>query len=306
MTAEEADIAQAFVLGIFTTVAVLGNIIVCVVVYKHRWILNPTNDFVISLALLDILTAIIPLPLTIRVFIGGPGCMFGKATCSVYAFFNDFAKYASIFTLFFISIQRYYKFLKPREYSETFTPGYTLIISICIWIGSSLFAGLPVMAGWADYTFSYEYLGCRVTYNQDLQQSVWNTCILLIKIIPTFLTFNCYRVIYGAIRSSRVRSISRVRGNSCVTEANVEFSNSAKKYRLTKTFLVISIVFVISWLPPSIMLVIDQLLSIHLTFIGARILQFSTAVALTSKLFIYGWVNRPFRRALFNLFETLN
>ena len=81
MASEEADIMQAFILGMFTTVAVLGNIIVCVIVYKHRWILNPANDFVISLALLDILTAVIPLPLTIRVFIGGPGRMFGKATC---------------------------------------------------------------------------------------------------------------------------------------------------------------------------------------------------------------------------------
>lgn len=304
MTAEEADIVQAFVLGLFTTVAVLGNIIVCVIVYKHRWILHPTNDFVISLALLDILTAVILLPLTICVFIGGPGWMFGKATCSVDAFFNDFAKYASICTLCFIAIQRYYRFLKPLECNETFTPGYTLTISICIWIGSSLFAGLPVMAGWADYTFSYEYLGCWITYNQDLQQSVWNTCILLLKIIPTFLTFYCYRVIYGAIRRSslRVRSISRVRGNSGVIEANVEFLNSTKKYRLTKTFLVISIVFVVSWLPPSIIFVIDQLLSLHLTLIGSRILRFSTAVALASKVFIYGWVNRPFRRELFNLF----
>ena len=160
------------------------------------------------------------------------------------------------------------------------------------------------MAGSTEYTFRHEYLGCLVTYNQDLQQSVWNTCILAFKIIPTFLTFNCYRVVYGVIRRSscRVRSISRARGNSSVTEANVEFLNSTKKYRLTKTFLVISIVFVVSWLPPSIIFVIDQLLSLHLTLIGARILQFSTAVALASKVFIYGWVNRPFRRELFNLF----
>ena len=304
MTDDEADIVQAFVLGIFTTVAVLGNIIVCVIVYKHRWVLHPTNDFVIILALLDILTAIIPLPLTIRVFMGGQGWMFGRTTCSVYAFFNDFTKYATICTLCFIAINRYYRFLKPLECNETFTPGYTLTILICFWIGSSLFAGLPVMAGWAEYTFRHEYLGCLVTYNQDLQQSVWNTCILAFKIIPTFLTFNCYRVVYGVIRRSscRVRSISRARGNSSVTEANVEFLNSTKKYRLTKTFLVISIVFVVSWLPPSIIFVIDQLLSLHLTLVGARILQFSTAVALASKVFIYGWVNRPFRRELFNLF----
>ena len=190
MTDDEADIVQAFVLGIFTTVAVLGNIIVCVIVYKHRWVLHPTNDFVISLALLDILTAIIPLPLTIRVFMGGQGWMFGRTTCSVYAFFNDFTKYATICTLCFIAINRYYRFLKPLECNETFTPGYTLTISICFWIGSSLFAGLPVMAGWAEYTFRHDYLGCLVTYNQDLQQSVWNTCILVFKIIPTFLTFN--------------------------------------------------------------------------------------------------------------------
>lgn len=303
MTAEDADIVQASVLGVITAVALLSNILVCVIVYKHRWILNPTNDFVISLVLLDMLTAMIPLPLTIGLFITGPSWIFGGPACSVNAFFNDFPKYATIFTLLFIAIHRYYRFVKPREYNETFTPGYTLIISICIWIGSALFAGLPVMAGWAEYNFSYEYLGCLVTYKQNLQQSVWNTCILAFKIIPTVLTFNCYRLVYCAIRksNSRVRSTSRVRSNSCVTEANAEPLNG-KKYRLTKTFLVISIVFVVCWLPPSIILVIDQLLSIHVTLIGSRILRFSTAVALASKVFIYGWVHRPFRRELFNLF----
>ena len=112
-----------------------------------------------------------------------------------------------------------------------------------------------------------------------------------------FLTFNCYRLVYCAIR----RSNSRVKSNSRVTEANAD-PLDGKKYRLTKTFLVISIAFVVCWLPPSIMLVIDQLLSIHVTLIASRILHFSTAVALASKVFIYSWVNRPFRRELFNLF----
>ena len=112
-----------------------------------------------------------------------------------------------------------------------------------------------------------------------------------------FLTFNCYRLVYCAIR----RSNSRVKSNSCVTEANAD-PLDGKKYRLTKTFLVISIAFVVCWLPPSIMLVIDQLLSIHVTLIGSCILHFSTAVALASKVFIHGWVNRPFQRELFNLF----
>lgn len=297
MSTEDADIVQASVLGVITTISLLGNIIICVVVLKHRWILYPTNDLVISLALLDILTAIIPLPLTIGAFITEPNWIFGKSACSVYAFFNGFLKYASILTLLFIAIHRYYRVVKPREYNETFTPGYTLIISVIIWIGSAFPAASPVIFTWAGYNFSFEYSGCLLTYKERLHQSVWNTCMfVLFQGIPSFLIFNCYHLVYRAIGH---RSNSR---NTAVIEANAQPLNNAKKYRLTKTFLVISIVFVVCWLPPSIMLVIDQLLSTHVTLIGARILHFSTAVSLASKVFIYAWVNRPFQRELLKSF----
>lgn len=297
MNAENVDIAQASVLGVITAIALLGNIIICVIVYKHRWILHPTNDLVISLALLDILTAVIPLPLTIGAFITAPTWIFGKSACSVYAFFNIFPKYASILTLLLIAIHRYYRFIKIREYNETFTPGYTVIMSAIIWIGSAVPASVPVLVTWAEYNFSFEYSGCLITYKESLQQSMWNICMLLLfEAIPTFLIFNCYRHVYRAIDR---RSDSRNR----VTEFNAQPLNSAKKYRLTKTFLVISIVFVVCWFPPSIMLVIDQLLSTRVTLIGARILHFSSAISLASKVFIYAWANPPFRRELLKLFD---
>ena len=298
MILEDPDLVQALVLGVITAIALLSNILICVTVYKHPWILYPTNDLVISLALLDILTAAIPLPLTIGVFISETGWTFGKAACSVYAFFDSFPKYASVLTLLIIAIQRYYRFIKPREYNETFTPGYTLIFLATVWIGATLTAVFPVMVSWAEYRFSIEYLGCLVTYKQSLQQSMWNTFILvLFEGIPTFLIFSCYHLVY---RSIGLKSGSRNR----VTDVNAQPLNNAKKYRITKTFLVISVVFVVCWLPPSIVLVIDQLFSTHLTLIGARILHFSTAVSSASKVFIYAWVNRPFRRELFNLLGT--
>ncbi|KAL9984969.1 hypothetical protein ACROYT_G007317 [Oculina patagonica] len=214
MSTEDADIVQASVLGLITVISLLGNIIICVVVLKHRWILYPTNDLVISLALLDILTAVIPLPLTIGAFITEPNWIFGKSACSVYAFFNGFLKYASILTLLFIAIHRYYRFVKPREYKETFTPGYTLIISVIIWIGSAFPAASPVIFTWAEYKFSFEYSGCLLTYKERLHRSVWNICMfVLFQGIPSFLIFNCYHLVYRAIGH---RSNSRNR----VTEAD--------------------------------------------------------------------------------------
>lgn len=143
----------------------LGNIIVCVIVYKYCWILYLINDFVISLVLLDILILIILLFLIICLFIGGLGCMFGRIICFVYVFFNDFVKYVFIYILCFIVINCYYRFLKLVECYEIFIFGYILIMLICIWIGLFLFVGLFVMVGWVEYVFSYDYLGCLVKYN---------------------------------------------------------------------------------------------------------------------------------------------
>lgn len=297
MTAETADLVQASILGAITTIALLGNILICIVVYKHSWILHPTNDFVISLAMLDILTATIPLPLTIGFYITWPSWVVGESACSVYGFFTDFPKIASFFTLAFIAIHRYYRFVKPHEYNETFTPGYTIIISICIWVASALFSVLPVMVSWAEYDFSLQHSGCLVKFKETFQHSMWNSFVLLLSmVIPTFLIFKCYQLVYRTIRGER----------KCrdVTEVNARpFDRDTKKYRLAKTFLVVSIVVVVCWLPLSIMLAIDQFFSTHVTLIGARVLQFSTAVVSASKVFIYGWFNRPFRREISNLFN---
>lgn len=285
-----ADFVQACVLAVIATLGLLGNMVICIIVYNHNWILHPTNDFVISLVMSDILTIAIPLPMTIGAMIRDPTRVFGETTCSVYGVFNDFPKFASTVTLLFIAIHRYYRVVKPREYNETFTPGYSVIVLIFIWVGTGIFATLPVMVSWAEYQFNSEYSGCLVTYKGNLQQSIWNLCML----VPALLIFNCYKLVYRTThrRSCRV-----------APELNAHPVNFAKRYRLTKTFFVVSIVSVICLLPASTLLVIDQLFSLHVTLIGARIAHFSTAVASASKVFIYVWVIRPFRREMANIFN---
>lgn len=285
-----SDFAQASVLAVLAITTLLGNIVICILVYNHSWILHPTNFFVISLALLDILTVAIPLPFTIGAMIMESGTIFHDTTCSVYGVFNDFPKVASIFTLLYVTIERYYKIVKPLEYNETFVPGNSFFVLIIIWVGSVVFSTLPVMASWAEYEFHSEYLGCYVTYKDNLQQSIWNVSLLFAGIvIPVFLTFNCYRIIFRKFEVD--------------PQANSRQIFTSKTYRLTKTFLIVSIVSVTCFFPASVVLIVDQLFSLHITLIAARIAHFSTVISSASKAFIYCLVNRPFRRELGNIFN---
>lgn len=292
-----SDFAQACVMAVLATAALLGNIVICLVVYKHSWVLHPTNDFVISLALLDILMVVIPVPLTIGAMIMDSAQFYSDTTCSIYGVFNDFPKMASIFTLAFVAIQRYYRIVKPQEYEKTFTPGYSVIILMIIWIVSGLSSGFPVMVSWAEYKFHSEYLGCYVTFKWDLQRSIWNVSFLFVGIvIPAFLTFNCYRIIFRIIRGRKCEVDPRVNARQRFT---------SKMYRLTKTFLIVSIASITCSCPAAILLVVDQLFSLHITLIAARIAFFSNVVASASKVFIYCLVNRPFRRELRNLINFI-
>lgn len=123
--------------------------------------------------------------------------------------------------------------------------------------------------------------------------------LALSVVVPAILIFNCYKLVYRTThrRSCRV-----------APELNAHPVNFAKRYRLTKTFFVVSIVSVICLLPASTLLVIDQLFSLHVTLIGARIAHFSTEQSpqRVRFLLIYVWVIRPFRREMANLFNLQN
>ncbi|XP_068893485.1 orexin/Hypocretin receptor type 1-like isoform X2 [Tenebrio molitor] len=111
-----------WVLIIFHTlvfvIGIIGNILVCVAVYRNHTMRTVTNYFIVNLAVADFLVILFCLPpsvvwdVTITWF-------FGVAMCKIVLYLQSVSVTVSVLTLTFISIDRWYAICFPLKFKST-------------------------------------------------------------------------------------------------------------------------------------------------------------------------------------------
>ena len=92
----------------------------CIDVYRNARLRTSTNLYIISLAISDIINAVIVMPFIVGVLITGEW-PFGEAVCDFHAFFNLFSVYVSPTTMGLMAFNRYVRIVKPQNYPRIFT-----------------------------------------------------------------------------------------------------------------------------------------------------------------------------------------
>ncbi|XP_037092571.1 octopamine receptor beta-3R-like [Pollicipes pollicipes] len=137
--------------------AILGNLLVVVSVCRYRKLRNITNCFVVSLAIADVLVALIAMPFNASVELSGRW-MFGYAMCDVWNSLDVYASTVSIIHLCCISIDRYYAVVKPLNYPLVITEQRVIIMLTFVWVFPVTISFVPIFLGW--YTTA-EHLAFR-------------------------------------------------------------------------------------------------------------------------------------------------
>ncbi|XP_063905594.1 orexin/Hypocretin receptor type 1-like isoform X2 [Zophobas morio] len=112
-------------------IGIIGNILVCVAVYRNHTMRTVTNYFIVNLAVADFLVILFCLPpsvvwdVTITWF-------FGVAMCKIVLYFQSVSVTVSVLTLTFISIDRWYAICFPLKFKSTTGRAKTAIA--IIWI----------------------------------------------------------------------------------------------------------------------------------------------------------------------------
>ena len=102
-------VLEAGLIILFNTLSLLGNVLVCISVYRNTWLCTTTNIYIIALAVTDLLSAIFVMPFVTSVLITG-GWPFGKTICQMHAFFSLFVVYLSPVTMGLTALNRYVKY----------------------------------------------------------------------------------------------------------------------------------------------------------------------------------------------------
>ncbi|NXN17617.1 DRD1C protein, partial [Indicator maculatus] len=242
----------------------LGNTLVCVAVVRFRHLRSKvTNFFVISLAVSDLLVALLVMPWKAASQLAGYW-PFG-AFCDVWVAFDIMCSTASILHLCIISLDRYWAVSNPFCYERRMTQPAAFGAIAVAWLLSLLISFIPVQLRWhKDHLLSQQEPGLHVPGEEEEENCdsslsrTYAICSSLVSFyIPVAVMLGTYSCIFRTARRQirRISSLERAAGHAqgcqaadCPQEASLK--NSFKKEtKVLKTLSVIMGVFVFCWLP---------------------------------------------------------
>ncbi|KAG5263984.1 hypothetical protein AALO_G00270840 [Alosa alosa] len=286
----EADPSTRVLTGCFLSLLILstllGNTLVCAAVTKFRHLRSKvTNFFVISLAVSDLLVAVLVMPWKAVTEIAG-FWPFG-AFCDVWVAFDIMCSTASILNLCVISVDRYWAISSPFRYERKMTPRVAFIMISAAWTLSVLISFIPVQLNWhkaaqhphhqlqrdqspagsmseaaaaANGSLGRPLAG--VNCDSSLNRTYAISSSLISFYIPVAIMIATYTQIYR-IAQKQIRRISALeraaesaknRHNSMGGNSTAESESSLKlsfkrETKVLKTLSIIMGVFVCCWLP---------------------------------------------------------
>ena len=124
-------------------VALIGNLSLFVVVYRNRNLQTVTNLFILNLAAADVLVSVLSMPITMVTIIK-ERWVFGHTACVALGFFSILSFIASVMSLGMIAINRYFYIVRWNTYTKTFSKKKALLYAAGVWVVSISLSSPPL------------------------------------------------------------------------------------------------------------------------------------------------------------------
>ncbi|KAJ8340086.1 hypothetical protein SKAU_G00347190 [Synaphobranchus kaupii] len=137
----------ALIFGILLTIVIIcGNVLVCLSVYTENALKTTTNYFIVSLAVADLLLAVLVLPLFVYSEFQGGAWALNMAICDGLMTMDVMLCTASIFNLCAISVDRFIAVSVPLNYNRKYVDQRQIILLSGTWV-LALAVASPVIFG---------------------------------------------------------------------------------------------------------------------------------------------------------------
>lgn len=125
---------------------ILGNVLVCIAVAIVRKLRTPSNLLIVSLAVSDLLVAILVMPFAVTYEVMGRWEL-GQTFCDAWTSLDVMLCTASILNLCMISVDRYSVITRPLQYAMKRTPRRMAMMIAAVWVTSAVIT-IPPLFGW--------------------------------------------------------------------------------------------------------------------------------------------------------------
>lgn len=238
--------------------AIIGNTLVCVATSLSPNLRKATTSlFILSLAVSDLVTAILTIPFDVYVILANGLWFHSKAACTIWTTAYLLTIPTSNLTLLVLSIDRYMTLSEPQNQfrgRQAMTRGRILCYIAALWIYTLVCALLP-HTGWEMWRLRpTNVIGGVCIFNGS---RLYNILVSVLHfIVPALAMCVIYLMIYRQIRR-HTRAVRPI--DSPVTQSTQANLLLQRNIRAAKRIAVIVSVFLLCWVPYSILSIIGNM-----------------------------------------------
>ena len=279
--------------------AIIGNTLVLIATCMSPNLRKATTSlFIMSLAVSDLLTAILSIPFDIDILQTNGLWFHGEALCNLWTTAYLLTVPTSNLTLLVLSIDRY---LRLREPPSQFREGLRarkriLLYVAALWIYSLVFALLP-QTGWKLWRLLPNSVNAGICFfNGSRLHNVVGS--VLHFIVPTLAMCVIYITIYRQIRRHTPLATQ-------TTRAKIQMQ---RNIRAAKRIAIIVSVFLLCWVPYSIISIVGNLCIACFLGIPQQLVYITLAMGYSNSALnpiLYSFNNRHFIDAYKRLYRTV-
>lgn len=231
-------------------VSIVGNSVVCYIVYQKPAMRSAINILLATLAMADVMTAIFCMPFAVISLVAQEWIL-GEVFCQINAILFNFLVTEGTFLLLTISVDRFMIIVRRKD---TLTPRKAKMYISISWV-LSLAIVLPPIFGWGSYGFELGQIQCSLEWPSQgkLDLSYGLFFFTSTVCIPLFVMGYCFVSILRTVRrnSTRIQNHPPVPGGVMTKmhrpgKMNIDYSF---KTRAFTTILILFILFVICGVP---------------------------------------------------------
>ncbi|XP_030257789.1 neuromedin-U receptor 1-like [Sparus aurata] len=238
-------------------VGVLGNSLTCAVILRYRVMQTPTNYYLLSLAVSDLLVLLLGMPLELYDMWENYPFLLGKGGCYFKTFLFETVCFASILNVTALSVERYVAVVHPLKVKHMTTRSHVKRVIFMLWVLSMLCA--------VPNTSLHGIQELPPRFGRQFPQSaicnvvkptwIYNLIILISTVVFFLLPMLIISILYLLIgvRLHRERLMTEVDSRCSFGAESLTRSHKQKlckrNVQVTKMLCVLVVVFGLCWAP---------------------------------------------------------
>ena len=270
--------------------AFLGNLLVCLAVYRNPSLRTITSFFIVSLAVSDLLMSVVVMPLSVVSSISGRWA-FGDVGFNIAGYVGYGLALISILTLALTSLNRYFCVSKHSFYVKIYTRRRVKLMIIFLWIIA------PCILGIAAITAKVKFTELRESPTFGIPESsseaftpLGSTYVIIFIFLPFLVITVCCWKIYRAIHNHNTAAVAPALQGST--------SYGVEEKKITRTLVTVLLAFCACFIPATIVILLvlfgafNKKAAVFLSFYYPIPVYISSAI----NPLIYSTMNKTYRK----------